>query len=182
MKTRFLIPFIATVFLFLTGCEGSKYPLSDPSYSSIDEALIGSWGIFETSDGDDHEGYLNVFAFNDHAYYVEGWDEGEEDDLMRMNIFSTEIDGVLFANVRFFANYDENDDDYFFFKYEMISQDELVVYAVNDDLYKTLEKLESVDAVHKFVQDHMNDPDFYDEEFGHYRRLDLDPLKRQKEG
>lgn len=179
MKTRFLIPLIATAFLFLTGCDGAKFPLSDPSYSSIDERLIGSWGIVETPDDDGS--YLNVFAFNEHAYYVESWEEGDEDEMLRMNVFSTEIGGVSFANVRCISC-DEDDDDYFFFKYEVISDDELVVYAINSDVYEELEDLESVDAMHKFVQDHLNDPDLYDEEFGRYRRLNSDPLERHREG
>ncbi len=179
MKTRILIPLIASAFLFLTGCEGAKFPLSDPGYSSIDERLIGSWGIVETSDDD--ESYLNVFAFDENAYYVEVWDEGDEDDIMRLNVFSTVIDGVSFANIRCISC-DEDNDDYFFFKYDVISQEELLVHAINDDLYDELEELESVDAVRKYVQDHMNDPDFYDEGFARYRRLDSDPLERHREG
>lgn len=169
MKIRALFPFLVVVFFVLTGCEGSKYPLSDPSESSVEEHFIGSW-IYESPDGEDAS-YLTMLAFNDHEYYGVSWELGDEDEMMMMGIFSTTVNGVTFASIRLLGT-EEEDESYFFFKYELASEDELTVYAIDDDQYEELSELESVAAVRQFFEERMSEPDFFNEEFGTYRKLE----------
>ena len=170
MKINKFVSLLALYFLIFSGCEGSKFPLSDPSDSSIDERFIGSWGMLEP-DEDGGASFLNIFAFNEHEYYVEGWDKGDEDEMMRLNAFSTEIDDVWFANIQC-INCDEDESGYFFFKYNLNPQDELLVYGINEDFYDELKESESIRSVRSFIRKRMGDADFLEDEFARYRRLD----------
>jgi len=169
MKIRTLFPFLLVVSLFLTGCEGAKYPLGDPNESSVEDQFIGSW-IYESPDGDE-ESYLTLLEFNDHEYLGISWNAGDEDELMMMQVFSTMVDGTAFANIKVLGS-DEDEAAYFFFKYERASDDELVVYAIDDDQYDELSELESAGAVRRFIEKRMADPEFFDDESVIYRKLE----------
>lgn len=112
-----------------------------------------------------------MLAFNDHEYYGVSWGSSDEDEMMMMGIFSTTVNGVTFASVRLLGT-EKEDESYFFFKYELASEDELTVYAIADDQYEELSELESVAAVRQFFEERMSEPDFFDEEFGTYRKLE----------
>jgi len=176
MKTVRHLLFVS--FLVLIGCEGSPFPLGDPADSAIDENLIGSWVLAyapdEVRDETEDGSYLNVLPFNEHEYYVEGWDKGEEDEMMKMSVFSTEVQGVLFANIRC-INCDEDDrDEYFFFSYDLAEDGDLSVRSVSDDIYKDLKDMKSVREVRRYFERHMTDADFYDDEAAVYRKGDVD--------
>ena len=169
IKARIGLFLLSASFLVLTGCEGSKYPMSDPAESTIEEGFIGSW-IVESPDGDEAS-YLNILPFNEHEYYGEVWEPGNEDELVRLGIFSTRLNGVWFANIRCLLC-DEDDGQYFFFKYDLLSETEFSAVPINEDLQKELRELDSIDAVRSLILNRMKDSDFLDEEEGVYRKLD----------
>lgn len=176
MRLSKLIPLLAVGVLIFTGCEGSKYPLSDPADSSIDERMLGSWQ-YQAEESED-DSFVNIFAFNDTQYYVESWEEGDEDEMLRMNVFTTDIDGILFANLRCINCEDEDEDKpYLFLKYELISDDHLKVQLIDDDEYDEIEELESVDAVNYFVRKKMHERTFFEEDAGVYERMDEEPRR-----
>jgi len=165
-------------FLLLSGCEGAHYPLGQPTDATIDEQLIGPWELAYAPEGarddDGKDSFLNIYAFNEHEYLVEGWDEGEEDDLMKLSAFATTVEGVLFAIVRC-VNCDEDDrDEYFFFSYDLADDGALSVRAINDDLYDDLKDLGSIREVRRYVVRRLPEPDFFDDEVVVYRRGDVD--------
>ena len=95
MKLR-KVPWIIVLVTFaFSGCEGAQVPLGDPD-QPIDSRLIGTWDIIDLPEAEDAT-HMKVIAFNEHEYYVEMWEDG---DTLRMNVFSTLVDGILFANIR----------------------------------------------------------------------------------
>ena len=175
MRLHYLIPSLILGVFVLTGCEGSKFPLSDPADSVVDERIVGSWKF--VGDDSDKASYVNIFAFNDREYYVETWEDGDEDELLRLNVFSTDIDGIFFANMSC-INCDEDDDEpYIFVRYELVSDDELMVELIDDDEYDEIQELESIDAVNYYVRKRMRENTFYDDEAGIYQRMDEEPVR-----
>ncbi len=170
MKLRYFPTFIALTGLVFCGCEGAQVPLSDPD-QPIDSRLIGTWDIIELPDGEDGT-HMEVIAFNKHEYYVEMWEDGDDPDTLRMNVFSTPVDGVLFANIRCIDC--DDDDDYFFFRYGIEADGVMTLQGVRDNLYdEVLNNFESSLDLLAFFQDNVGDPHFYEDDIARFqRRLD----------
>ena len=167
MKLRNVPLFFAlTAFLF-SGCEGAQVPLADPD-QPIDSSLIGTWDIIDLPEGDDAT-HMKVIAFNEHEYYVEMWEDGDDADTLRMNVFSTPVDGILFANVRCIDCEDE--DEYFFFRYDLDAGGVMTLQGVHENIYtEVLNNFESTKDLYTFFLDNVRDTNFYDDEIARFKR------------
>ena len=168
MNFRAFLPLLLLATVSLAACEGSYYPLSEPADSVIDESFTGTW---LASSPDEETSLLSIIPFNNHEYLGMAWTPGEEGDALPVAIFTTSVEGALFANVRCLAC-DNDDGIYFLFKYERTSPDRMIVYSVEGDVYDELQGLNSTDAVRDFVKRYMSTDAFFDDGYGVYNRTE----------
>ena len=124
-----------TGLILLAGCEGAAVPLGSPDPALFNEAALGSWVSDTGSSAEDEDRmYLRLFRFNEAEYYAEvRTDDDEPGDWMRLRIYPTDLEGVMFANIQC-VGCDER--DWLFFSYEMHADGRLDVTAVNDSFYE----------------------------------------------
>jgi len=170
MKFRLWSVPLFAIILVVAACDGSMYPLSESDNSRIESNLVGTWRTQDGGWGDTvEESLLSIIPFNDHEYFAIGWAPGEEDEASPLGIFTTEVNGVLFATVSCLGC-EEEDGKYFFFKYEMNSPEELVVVGLNDDEYDEIRLLGSTSEVHRYVSANMGRLGFFDSEIVVYQK------------
>lgn len=121
--------------LVLAGCTGAAVPLGEPDPALFEEAAQGSWVSLPDSLGEnDDRMYLRLFRFNEAEYYAEvRTDDDEPGEWMRLRIYPTELEGVMFANIQCVGC---DDPDWFFFTWEMRPDGRMDVTALKDDFYE----------------------------------------------
>lgn len=126
--------FALVALVILTGCEGAAVPLGDPDPTLFNEAVLGSWvSQPEAQDADSDRMYLRIFRFNEAEYYAEArFEDDEPDEWMRLRIYPTELEGVMFANIQCVGC---EETEWLFFSWEL-ADGHLVVTDVVDDLYE----------------------------------------------
>jgi hypothetical protein len=160
MKKRLIAALVLPLFLFLAACDGSTYPLSDPAESTIHDDLIGTWHFAY----DDEESLITIIPFNDSEYLLIGWPPGDEDEASPMGLFTTEINSTLFAVTRCIRCGDDDQNEYFFYKYALNPPDEITLFGIQDDVYDQLIELESIEAVSRYVSENMSDAGFFEDD------------------
>ena len=155
--------------LVLTGCEGAKAPLGAEDEVALDSRLIGTW-IGLDDDGD--ESSLTISALNESEYELALKDSNSDDaETMRMRAFASSIDGIQIANITCLICEKDEEEEWFFFAFELESDDVLVATALDDDVYnKGLKDLTSSTEIRAYVTAHIKDSSFFEDESGRFHR------------
>ncbi len=156
-----IIAFLASAVI-LVGCQGAKVPLGVASDSHVNQNLLGKWTSAGTSAGEGKT-WLVVDRLDEHEYFIEIWEEDDKQDKINLRAFTTPVDGVLFASVRCIGC--DEEDEYFFFKYERSVNGTLRIQGLNENLYGTvLNRFERSDALRAYVKRNLEEATFFDDE------------------
>lgn len=166
----------APAFLLLalgwTGCESSPVPLSAPTVP-VDPALVGSWEMVTPEE--DAGDLVEVFGFNGFEYLVEYREATRNedgsvshDDLQRLRMFVTDVDGRAFLNVRCIAC--DDDDGWLFVELERQAGGAARLTPVPDDIYRGLDESTTSETVLAALRELMRAP-FEDVEVAVFRRV-----------
>lgn len=159
-----ILPVAAIAFAVLwAGCESSPVPLSDPPSVPIDPALTGTWEI-ATDDGSAGD-QAEVFAFNEHEYLVEYREASTNEDgsvsydeMQRVRMFMTDVDGRTFVNVRCIGC-DDDEDGWLFMELRTPRPGLARLSVVSDDVYSGLEDDVTPEAVLARLRQILTQPD-----------------------
>lgn len=172
MSTRFRTFFASVVLLtagVLSGCEAAQVPLGEADELEVDMRVTGHW-VALTDDDDDDEARLDVWAFNDHEYYVE-WQSEDDDGVARIRTFASDLDGSLFANVQCVNCSEDDRNEWYFYQFELVSENELVLRSIENEHYRdAMADMTRSRDVRQYVQQHMHDEGFFSEEVGRFVR------------
>jgi hypothetical protein len=176
MKTivsKFAVTAFALLFgMNLVGCEGAPMPMGESNELAADVRLEGYW---QSVDEDKEEANVRIWVFNEHEYYLE-WELDEEDDgpkFMRLRAFASEVDGMLMANI-VCVGCDDDEPEWFFFRYELESPDVLIMQSVRDKHYRDgMSKMASTREIRDYVEAHINDADFFEDEIARFQRMEM---------
>ena len=150
--------------LILVGCEGARFPLSNPDSAVADTTLNGYW---EMISDDDEPADVLIATFDDHQYYVEM--ETDDDEPQRMRAFTSDLAGLTFVNLSCIACTDD-EKDWLFIGLERVGPD-LVMHPLLDSHYKNaLAELSDQGAVRDYVRSHAEAGTLFDKPFRLVRR------------
>ena len=113
-------------------CSGpfSKYPLSDPNVTIIDEDLFGIW--YSEEDTTDNYVVIGIDSTDRLMAHQFSQDKhGKIDDFSNINFFLSEIESGKYINI-----YDSKYKRYLIMKYEIFSKDTLNIWFLNEDKIK----------------------------------------------
>ena len=162
------------VALVITGCESAQVPMGSPGEVAFDEGLIGNWEA--KGDNDEIVSFLSISALSDTEYALI-YKEPDEDESEQLNLkaFASSVDGVLFAN--FTCSICDDDDDekeaeWYFYTFSFESKDIIVSKSLAEDVYKKgLDDLKNPAQVRSYIQAHMNDKEFFEQETARFSRV-----------
>ena len=167
---------ISTVSLILigallAGCEAAQVPLGPPDELLVDSRVTGHW-VSESADEEAEKALLSVWAFNDHEYYVEWEIEDDEDDVARIRTFASDLGHFLFANVQCINCTEDDRKEWYFYQFELTSDDELIIRSIRNIHYsEAMADMTRSSDVRAYVQKHMHDEGFFSEEVGRFVRV-----------
>jgi hypothetical protein len=137
--------------VILSGCYGSKVPLSESPSSQVDTRLIRSW-ISIPKDNKGNTISLVLWKFNENEYLA-AWEEGKDDHTVIARGFTTKINNTNIINLQGIESLEGNDRTYIFFKYDFNEKGNLVVNILSDNYTELKGKeFESSKEFHDFVQ------------------------------
>ncbi|TNE36929.1 MAG: hypothetical protein EP347_09520 [Alphaproteobacteria bacterium] len=120
----------------------SKYPLSSPEISVVDEDLIGLWYGGEEGDPSEHS-YYAFLQIDDDRFDIIGLNFNDtKDEWIRMSAFTTEIGGSKFMSITFedesgvkAAEAEDADEprNYLLCRYEVSGDSKLTVYLMDEE-------------------------------------------------
>lgn len=167
--SRLLTGSLCAAMLILAGCEGARAPLGEPGEVPVDPALIGTW---QSISDEEDMATLHVWAFNENEYYVEWETEDEEDDLARLRAYASDLGNFIFANIQC-INCDADDrTEWFFFQYELESEDVLAIRSVNDSHYtEAMSGMTRSRDVRRYVEEHMLEEGFLEDNRARFGRV-----------
>lgn len=167
---------ILTGALLFAGCEGAQVPLGEPDEMPVDARMMGEW-IAEVEDEDEAPTWLRVWAFNDHEYYVEWETEGDEEEMARLRAFSSDLGDFIFSNIQCINCDPEDRDEWFFYQYELESDDVLLIRGIDEEHYNgPLSSMTRSRDVRQYVEQHMGDEGFFSEGVARFTRFAEDEM------
>lgn len=156
------------VTLLLTGCEGAQVPLGDADDMPLDSRFLGKWIAL---DDEQDASELIIRAFNEYEYFIEFTEIDDEPETSMIRAFSTEIKDAVFANV-YCINCGEEEAEWFFFRYELESDDILAIQGIRDTHYRNaMSDMTRSRDVFRYVRKHLYDEGFFEEEVARFKRV-----------
>lgn len=156
----------------LAGCEAAQVPLGEADEMLVDPRVTGQWvSVSDDDDDDDSESRMSIWAFNDHEYYVEWETVDGEHDMDRIRMYASDLGDVLFANVQCIDCTPDERDEWFFFQFELVSDNELILRSIENEHYRdAMADMTRSRDVRQYVEQHMHDDSFFSEEVGRFVR------------
>ena len=166
LRSFFIAGVLFCCMLFLTACPyESKFTLGKANACAIDSALLGEWIGSDTAThpGDDSI-YMNVFAFNDHEYYINFGEKKngviKKDDHLRA--FETKIGSIRFMNITGLG-----EGKWSFYKF-VFAGNKLKVCYLTDKFIK--DAFKSSEEFNAFVTKNIKDPKMFEDDIT-FRKL-----------
>ena len=153
-KVAIVLALVVAVAMVLCGCPlVSEHPLSDPTTAVIDEALLGVW---KTQDPESGEWRQLTFQSLDEHGLVAFTPADKADAVDSFRVFTTEMDGVRFLNIRELGT---GTSGWYFLRY-VIDGRKLVLTLIDDGLFQDRIFTGSAD-LYEFVHQNISDPRLY---------------------
>ena len=172
---------LAAVLILLAGCSSSPVPIADPSESTLDARLFGTW----VTQDDDSPAMLRIrlVPFDAHqmvagATYIGLVDGGHEVHEALYRVLLADVDGTTWISASELSEYDtdaveDRDPQPWLIARIDYEQDGIVLFrelAHPSDL----SKIETVDELTALLRERQNDPGFLDDEPLRFVRHDDD--------
>jgi hypothetical protein len=156
-KNIMAITCVASSLLFFTGCYETQYPLGSPDKATVDPGYVGD---FVLADKDQKSETIIIRNIDNHLYYVE-WLK-EDDKPLRMVGYTTDVNGVTFANLRGLTE-DGSIDNKFMIMRVSLSDDhsKLSVRNLKDDFFKD-KNIDSSETQEKVIAANLENTQMYD--------------------
>jgi hypothetical protein len=157
-RRRMILPIVcvAAALLFAGGCYQTQYPLGSPDKAVVDPAYVGDFMLAENNGSET----IVIRNIDNHSYYVEYDQNGNAP--LRMVGYTTDINGVTFANLRGLSDDGSIDSNYMIMRVG-ISGDRrtLTIRSLKDDFFKG-KAINSSDDLEKIIAANLDDDRMYD--------------------
>jgi hypothetical protein len=157
---------VSLVLLFTLGCYETKFPLGSSDKATIDPGYVGDFVI---DSNDKKTETVIIRNIDNHLYYVEYLNG--DDQPLRMVGYTTDINGVTFANLRKLTDDGSIDDSYLLMRVG-ISDDhsKLTLRNLKEDFFKD-KNITSADQLEKLITENLQNDKMYDGEAGTATRV-----------
>ncbi len=148
---------VTVAILFLAGCPyNADHPLSDPSASPLDPALVGTW---QSEDPETHEvTTITILPFNDHELAGFSRESGSADAaITAFRLLATTIGGERFLSILELS--DDQDQQWYFARYR-VTAGTLSLRLVDDALFES-RSFAGADELRGFLHDNAADDRLY---------------------
>jgi hypothetical protein len=154
----FAVGCVSLVLLFTVGCYESKFALGSQDKATVDPGYVGD---FVVDSNEKKTETIIIRNIDNHLYYVEY--VGEEEPL-RMVGYTSDVNGMTFANLRKLTDDGSIDDSYLILRVA-ISDDhsKLTLQNLKEDFFKD-KNITSSDQLEKLISANLNNGQMYDGE------------------
>lgn len=145
--------------LLMVGCFESRYPLGQREAGKVDLRYVGNWILESRNEqGDTDSSRLLIRNLHNDEYYVE-W-IGGDDKALRFTGYTTDVDGVTFANLLPLTDDGKLAEKYTILRLDW-DGDKLKIRVLDDDFFKD-KKFDSSAALRSIVKANLNQEMMYD--------------------
>jgi hypothetical protein len=145
------------ILLLGLGCYKTQYSLSPEGKGTVQTAYVGDYAI--TDNGKTSS--LIIRNINDHLYYVE-WIDADGKSPTRMVGFTSDVNGVTFANLRELTDDGTIDNQYLIMRVALSADEsKLTLQNLKDDFFKD-KNINSADALRSAIAGNLDNAAMYD--------------------
>ena len=159
MRLKNIVPiaFVAASLLLFAGCYETQYPLGSADKATVDPGYVGD---FVVPDKDQKSETVIIRNIDNRLYYVE-W-LTEDDKPLRMVGYTSDVNGVTFANLRGLTDDGSIDNKYMILRISLSDdRSKLSLRNLKDDFFKN-KNINSSDAQQKVIADNLENDQMYD--------------------